>query len=79
MITYHELLFFILKTVGKESQINFIKQDIRDRNVPQGCMLSQGLINYFEEIFKKIDKHCDLIIKRTNFIGTLASDPTIKK
>lgn len=47
--------------------------------MPAGCMLSQGTIHYFEEVFNRIDKHCDLIVKRAEYISTLACDPLIKK
>ena len=65
--------------MGKEKEINIIKQNTRDKSVPQGCMLSQAILNRFEEIFKKLDSHTDLIVKRMEFIEMLAKDPIIKK
>jgi len=33
----------------------------------------------FEDTFKQLDRHSDLIVKRIAFIGRLTSDPTVKQ
>jgi hypothetical protein len=45
----------VLRAVGKSSEINSIKENIRDKSIPDGCMLEQATINYFESLFKKED------------------------
>lgn len=37
------------------------------------------MIVHFEEIFKELDKHTDLIVKRLEYTEKLASDSLIKK
>lgn len=41
-------------------------------------MLSKELIIHFEKVFKQLDTHTDLIIKRLTFIDRLANDPVVK-
>lgn len=41
-------------------------------------MLSKEIIHHFEKVFKQIDAHTDLIIKRLHYIDRLANDPLIK-
>ena len=46
--------------------------------MPEGCMLSREIIFHFEKVFKQLDIHTDLIIKRLPYIDRLANDPLIK-
>ena len=41
-------------------------------------MLPKEVILHFEKVFKQIDAHTDLIIKRLHYIDRLANDPLIK-
>lgn len=42
-------------------------------------MLEPQIIKQFERIFKQLDRPCDLIVKRLEFIERLALDPMISK
>jgi hypothetical protein len=42
-------------------------------------MLSKDLMQLFEDTFRAMDRHNDLIIKRVPFIGRLTSEPLVKK
>lgn len=42
-------------------------------------MLSKDLLGLFEETFRSMDRHNDLIIKRAPFLARLTNDPLVKR
>lgn len=42
-------------------------------------MLSKELMGLFEDTYRMMDRHNDLIIKRVPFISRLTSNPLVKK
>lgn len=42
-------------------------------------MLSKDLLGLFEETFRSMDRHNDLIIKRGPFLARLTNDPLVKR
>ena len=42
-------------------------------------MLKPEVLKQFEKIFRQLDKPCDLIVKRLEYVERLAMDPMLSK
>lgn len=78
-MTINEGLMWVYGCLGKTDIVKKIKADQQFEAVPQGCMLSKDLLQLFQDTFRAMDRHNDLIIKRIPFISRLTSEPLVKK
>lgn len=79
LMTINEGLMWVYSCLGKIDVVKKIKADQEFQAVPKGCMLSKELMQLFEDTFRGMDRHNDLIIKRSPFISRLAAEPLVKK
>ncbi len=79
LLTFSEVLLWVLGALGKADEAKRIKAAEEYEQVPQGCMLSKDLLGLFEETFRSMDRHNDLLIKRAPFLARLTNDPLVKR
>lgn len=41
--------------------------------------MSKELLGFFEETFRSMDRHGDLLVKRSPFVARLTGDPLVKR
>jgi hypothetical protein len=79
LLTSSEVLLWVLGALGKADEVKRIKAAEEYEQVPQGCMLSKDLLGLFEETYRSMDRHNDLLIKRATFLARLTNDPMVKR
>lgn len=73
LMTISDALMWVYGCLGKTDVVKKLKADQEFQAVPQGCMLSKDLMQLFEDTFRGMDRHNDLIIKRSPFISRLTA------
>jgi hypothetical protein len=79
LLSFNDVLVWVLGALGKGEEIKRLRAQEEFEQVPQGCMLGRDLLGLFEETFRSMDRHNDLIIKRGLFIARLTNDPLVKR